>query len=215
MKLICFPHYTAGGLFCDIFNRMFSEQQSYGGLNNPYHGLGKINNDAIVLTDYDVDQFNSQVEPYVSTDLTIGTHCWPGRLNLDQYELTINITTATFRSRAYRWLRVYYHYYVKTDPWQAVSGIDRIDKERETAKSYLEPFVPVDHPTCRNLEFSEIVDNTAEFQSLVKDYDFAPHIQRWSKVNDFLYDSDVWNSQAMRRFHEAELEIKLNKHYAY
>jgi len=116
MKLICFPHYTAGGLLCDIFNNMFSKQHPNGGLNNPYHSVGKIGDHSSVLIDYDVDQLNKKIKQYINTDSTIGTHCWPGQLNLDQFELTINITTATFRSRAYRWARAYHHTMLKVNP---------------------------------------------------------------------------------------------------
>ncbi|CAB4138134.1 hypothetical protein UFOVP328_327 [uncultured Caudovirales phage] len=215
MKLICFPHYTAGGLLCDILNNLFSEQHSNGGLNNPYHSIGKIGDHATVMVDYDVDQLNKKIKQYVDTDVTIGTHCWPGQLDLDQFELTINITTATFRSRAYRWARAYHHYYVKSEPWTAVSGMDRIDKERETAKNYLQSFLPVNHARCHNLEFSEIVDNTAEFQTLMQEHDFLPHMDRWTKLNDFLYQDNFWNSAPVHRLHQAELEVNLNKYYVY
>jgi len=215
MKLICFPHYTAGGLLCDIFNNIFSKQHSNGGLNNPYHNVGKIGDHSSVLIDYDLDQLNKKIKQYINTDSTIGTHCWPGQLNLDQFELTINITTATFRSRAYRWARAYHHYYVKSQPWLAVSGMDRIDKERETAKNYLQPFLPVEHARCHNIEFSEIVDNTIEFQTLLQTHNFLPHMNRWIGLNKFLYQPNFWNSAPMHRFHQAELEINLNKHYVY
>jgi hypothetical protein len=89
----------------------------------------------------------------------------------------------------------------------------RIDKERETAKNYLQSFQPV--PGCHNIEFSEIVDNTTEFQTLVKNYDFVPHITRWQELNNFLYHCDIWNSVAVYRFHEAEAEVNLNRYYVY
>lgn len=215
MNLIAFPHYTCGGLLCDIFNNMFSEQASNGGLNNPYHGIGKISDADTVLLDYNVELFNDRIKKFADTDIYIGTHCWPGLLNLNQFSQTINITTMTFRSRAYRWIRAYHHYYVKSQPWLTVSGIQRIDKERETAKNYLISFPTVDNPHCHNIEFSEIVDNTAEFQSLVKNYNFIPHYDRWTKLNDFLYKSDIWNSCAIQRLHEAESEISLKKYYVY
>jgi hypothetical protein len=215
MNLIAFPHYTCGGLLCDIFNNMFSEQNSLGGLNNLYHSIGKFGDTDTVFLDYDVELFNDRIKKYINTDVYIGTHCWPGLLNLDQFDQIINITTLTFRSRAYRWVRAYHHYYVKSEPWLSETGMQRIDKERETAKNYLTAFPLVNGPRVHNIEFSEIVDNTVEFQLLVKNYDFRPHIQRWIKLNDFLYDPEIWNSSAIRRFHEAELEVNLNKYYVY
>ena len=78
------------------------------------------------------------------------------------------ITTTTSRSKIYRWTRANYHYYEKSVPWQSTHGMDRIDKERETAKNYLKPFLPVFGANTVNIEFSEIVEQTPQFLNLVK-----------------------------------------------
>jgi hypothetical protein len=56
MNLICFPHYTCGGLLCDILNGTFSEITSDGGVNSIGHGLGKIGDSDTVMIDYDPDR---------------------------------------------------------------------------------------------------------------------------------------------------------------
>ena len=42
MNLICFPHYTCGGVLCDILNQTFSPVLSHGGLGSIHHAIGKI-----------------------------------------------------------------------------------------------------------------------------------------------------------------------------
>lgn len=215
MNLICFPHYTCGGLLCDIFNNMFSEPNPHGGLGNFYHRVGGIGDTATVMTEYHAETLIKKLEQYKDTDYYIGTHCWPGRLDLNQFKKTIIVTTTTFRSKAYRWIRAYHHYFSKSDPWLEVSGQSRIDKERETAKNYLESFLPVNHAQCCNIEFSEVVDDTTEFRHLVGCCDVERHINRWRDLNNFLYSPSLWNSAPIQRLHEAEFEFNLNRYYAY
>ena len=59
------------------------------------------------------------------------------------------------------------------------------------------------------------MDNTAEFQTLMQEHDFLPHMDRWTKLNDFLYQDNFWNSAPVHRLHQAELEVNLNKYYVY
>jgi hypothetical protein len=42
MNLICFPHYTCGGLLCDIMEDTMSEFADNGGIASPTHNVGKI-----------------------------------------------------------------------------------------------------------------------------------------------------------------------------
>lgn len=217
MNLICFPHYTCGGLLCDIFQGTFSKVAPNGGIASLNHAIGKIGDADEVFDNYDAAKFLSQLNNagLAHTDWA-GTHCWPGILsdtsNLNQ---VLVVTTTTFRSKIYRWVRAYHHYYLKSLPWLAVSGMDRIDKERETAKNYLKPFLPVTGPNVINIEFAEIVEQTQEFKNLVKEFDIGPHLARWQSLNSFLYANDIWNSDAVTRYYEAELEVNLNRYYIY
>lgn len=212
MNLICFPHYTCGGLLCDIFSNTFSSVGKHGGINSISHSYGKIGDSSSVHTDFDVNKFYQAIS-MVKSDAWVGTHCHPAQLDHSKFDKIILITTSTYRSRLYRWIRAYNHYYLKSEPWLAVSGQDRIDKERETAKNYLLPFTPIKNAI--NLEFSEVVDTTVEFLSLLPLNNISKDINRWKSINSFLYNKDIWNSTPVKRYHEAELEVNLQKCYVY
>lgn len=216
MNLICFPHYTCGGLLCDIFNQTFSNITPLGGVNSIAHAVGKIGDADTVLINYDQQRFSTFIQELDADYIGwIGTHCWPGKLDLSMVQQVLVITTTTSRSKLYRWARAYHHYYLKSDLWNSVSGQQRIDKERETAKNYLSSFEPVDQPNVINLEFAEVVENSVEFQKLITQYDTDRHLDRWRNVNNFLYETDIWTSNAFQRFYEAESEYGLGKHYVY
>lgn len=215
MKLVCFPHYTCGGLLCDILNHTRHGIASNGGISSPHHNLGKMGDSDTVLTEYNVDQFMSKISKISSPGWT-GTHNWPGLLPLDQFDQVINVTTVTHRSQIYRWLRAYQFYYLESKPWLEQHGQARIDKERETAKNYLVPFEPVAHRNVINLEFSEVVEHQPSFANLIRDHKAAGNnIQGWQQQNDFLYSLPPWTKVASTRFHEAEFEVKLNTYYEY
>jgi hypothetical protein len=217
MNLICFPHYTCGGLLCDILNGTFSAVASDMGIGSREHGMAKIGDCTTVFDRYDPEKLLSrinQLQQTVNDNTWVGTHCWPGLIDTSVLNQVIVVTTTTYRSKLYRWIRAYYHYYEKSDPWLAVSGQARIDKERETAKSYLVPFLPVDNKNIINIEFAEIVETSTEFLKLINGLDIAHHMDRWKLINHFLYDN-VWLDASARRFHEAELETILGRYYVY
>jgi hypothetical protein len=215
MNLICFPHYTCGGLLCDIFQQTFSPVSSHGGIESFSHNIGKIGDSESVFDQFDTDLFNSTIQNLKDQNVWIGTHCWPGKIDLSDFDRVVLITTTTFRSKLYRWIRAYHHYYISSGPWIAKIDQDRIDKERETAKNYLKPFLPVHADNVVNLEFSEVVEVSQEFKRLVESVDYQLHMNRWKELNDFLYDADIWNSPPVKRFYEAEFEIELKKFYQY
>jgi hypothetical protein len=97
-------------------------------------------------------------------------------------------------------------------PWQ-LSGMNLIDKQRETAKNYVVPFTPVGKAI--NIEFSEIVENSIQFQHLISGHDAHNSLHRWREVNAFLYAADFWQSIPVQRYYEAELELSLNQSYVY
>jgi hypothetical protein len=212
MRLVCFPHYTCGGLLCDLLNHKVSKTGKNGGVDSVQHNLGKIGDSDSVFCNYDVDQLMQRLAT-VKAQNWIGTHCWPGPLPLDKFDQIINITTATYRSRLYRWVRAYHLYYSHSEPWLSQHEQFRVDKERETAKNYLIAFDPVSHSQVINVEFSEIVEQQPSFMRLVNCHSDA--LRQWRSANSFLYSQDLWSSTAAARFHEAELETQLSTQYVY
>ena len=215
-NLLCFPHYTCGGLLCDIMADTFSPLAANGGISSINHSLGKISDSDTIFDNFNSAEVLSDLKKIkVDKDCWVGTHCWPGLLDTSQFGQIIAITTTTYRSKLYRWIRAYHHYYKKSEPWLAVSGMDKVDKERETAKNYIKPFLPVTGLNVVNVEFAEIVESSQLFNNLIANYTASKHMQRWKKVNNFLYDKKIWNSDPVKRYYEAELEANLNQHYVY
>ena len=64
MKLVCFPHYTAGGLLCDILQGKFSVIGTNNGINSNEHSLGKIGDSDTVYTDFDAEILTRKCLPY-------------------------------------------------------------------------------------------------------------------------------------------------------
>jgi hypothetical protein len=214
MNLVCFPHYTCGGLLIDILSDTFSPlNPQSNGINSVQHNLGKIGDSDTVQTEFDTARFvNRLLDLKLPDDEWVGTHVWPGNVDLAPFNQVICVTTMTYRSRIYRWARAFYHYYANSTPWQ-LSGMDLVDKQRETAKNYVLPFKPVD--TVINIEFSEIVENSPNFQQLVTEHSTQASLTRWREVNGFLYAADFWQSIPVQRYYEAELELSLGQSYVY
>ncbi len=213
-NLIAFPHYTCGGLLCDILNNTWSKIGNKGDIRSLHHGLGKLGDADTVLTDYDTQELIAKLKKLtVPTGTWIGTHCWPTEELINQVDQVFVISTATSRSQIYRWARTYYHYF--RPQWTELQGMERVDKLRETAKNYVVPFLPVQHPKVINLEFADVVENSEEFQHAINYRDVKDHITRWREINFFLYEQDFWNSDAAKSFYQAEHEIKLGRYYRY
>jgi hypothetical protein len=213
MKLVCFPHYTCGGLLCDILNNTFSTVSPNGGINSRHHSFGKIGDVDTVQINFDPEKLMQIMSQKLLGDNSwIGTHCWPGALPLDQFERIISITTTTWKSKLYRWTRSYHHYF--SPRWTHLTGMAEIDKIRETAKNYHVAFDPVMADNVINIEFADIVENTQEFKHIVKDHSIERHIERWQSINNFLY-TDIWNAQSTHAFYQAEVEINLQRYYTY
>lgn len=215
MNLIAYPHYTCGGLLCDILNNTFSPIGAHGGIANPSHNRAKIGDSLTVFDTYDPKHFEEWVEQFHGITGWVGTHCWPGLNDVSKFDNVILVTTTTYRSKIYRWARAYYHYYTPSRQWAELSGMFRIDKERETAKNYVQPFSPINGSNIVNIEFSEVVEETGNFTALVQDYNSQLHLDRWKNVNNFLYDDKFWTSTPVQRYYEAELEVNLNSFYRY
>jgi len=213
MKLICFPHYTCGGLLCDILNHTFSPIGAHGGIHSLQHVFGKIGDTDTVQTDVDLKELIGKLsQKLLDNNVWHGTHCWPGALPLDKFERIISVTTMTWKSKLYRWTRAYHHYFAPQ--WVHLSGMSAIDKMRETAKNYHIAFDSVVADNVVNIEFADIVENTQEFKHIVKDFSIERHMDRWQDINNFLY-ADIWNAQSTRVFHQAEVELNLQRYYRY
>ena len=215
MNLICFPHYTCGGLLCDIFENTFSDIGSNGGLMSFSHQVGKIGDSADIFDDFDVNIFNDIIKN--ANNEYIGTHCHPLKLNLVNFKQVYVITTTTFKSKIYRWARAYHHYFSRSNEWQNLDILARIDKERETAKNYIKSFNPVVANNVINIEFAEVVEKSLGFQRITTGIgtNVNDHMDRWRSNNKFLYDQNFWTSNIVQRFYEAEYEVSLNQQYVY
>lgn len=197
---------------CDIMTNKFSPVAANGGIDSIEHGVGKIGDTNSVLVDYSVEEFMASVQQ-VPQDAWVGTHCWPGKLPLESFRRVIVITTSTYRSQIYRWLRAYHHYF--QPQWQDLSGMELTDKTRETAKNYVTAFDPVYDVRVENLEFADVVEQTAEFKHVTKNCEIQPHMQRWIQLNEFLYSNDLWNNPLVQEFSRAQHEIHLQRYYRY
>ena len=124
MNLICFPHYTCGGLLCDILSdKLSSVDTNRGAISSLEHSIGKIGDSDSVLADFDTLAFLNALDNLkLDNNTYVGTHCWPGNINTNRFNNVICITTTTHRSRVYRWARCFYHYYQKSKPWQLSGG---------------------------------------------------------------------------------------------
>lgn len=213
IKIVSFAHYTCGGLLCDMLNQTFSPLAANGGIASIQHNIGKIGDADSVMENFDQQQFLQHVQK-ANTTHWVGTHCWLGNVDLDSVDQVINVTTETYRSRLLRWIRAYQLYYLDSVPWRGLTGMQQIDKQRETAKNYLKPFKRIDHSRVINLEFADVVDHAPTLQAVVTG-DIESHVQRWQQANYFLFDQNLWTSTAATRFYEAEYEVAVGQAYTY
>jgi hypothetical protein len=212
-NLICFPHYTCGGLLSDILNNQFSIVTEQGAIVNPKSNKGKIGDTDTIHDQPDVEKIMSAIESMMHLDVWIETHACPSALPLHKFDKVIAITTSTSRSKLYRWSRVYHHYFLPQ--WQQLSGMQLIDKARETAKNYIVPFLPVQAPDLVNIEFSDFVEFTAEAQQVIGNADYQNSMERWRKINKFLYVENFWNTFECQVFYQAEHEHYMQRCYRY
>lgn len=219
MKLICAPHYTCSGILTDMLlgTNNFDGHKTFGGY---HHHVGKVGDSQLV---HDNDSVYDSYDPTIVMNTIknrtfdrnnwISTHCWPGLLPLSEFDKIINITTTTFKSKIYRWIRVYTHYYM--GEWGELYGFERIDKMRSTAKNYLKPSIPVNQSPVYNLEFFDFVHDTQELKNVMQDIQYKELHDQWSRVNEFLYSDKLWNSELVDIFCQAEFEVNMQRYYIY
>jgi hypothetical protein len=212
MKIVSFPHYTCGGLLCDILNETYSPIGNHGGILSIAHSIGKIGDSDSVYDSFDIQELYDVLK--ISDPNTwVGTHCWLGNNDINQDTQIINVTTVTYKSRLYRWVRAWYHYYLHSRPWKDYKGAI-IDKQRETAKNYLSAAKPIHKKNFINIEFADIVEYQPALRKLTQN-SIDDHMFRWKQVNHFLYDDNIWMSAPAQRFHEAEHETLTKQCYIY
>lgn len=171
------------------------------------HEVGKIGDSDTVYDRYDAQELYQRTESWPE-HAWLGSHCWPGLLDASRFGSIIAVTTQTHRSRIYRWLRAYHLYFAPSPAWQMLQGMDLTDKGRETAKNYCRSFDPVTAGSrVINLEFSDVVEGSARFKHVMQDLQWQTHLERWQQANPWLYQEDLWNSAAVRLYHEAEYEL--------
>jgi hypothetical protein len=189
-----------------------------GGIQSINHSIGKIgdtNSVFVEVVQKDVDLIiNNAKSINLPDNAWIGTHCWLGNVRFNNFGTIINITTETTKSKLYRWLRAYHHYFAPALQGSIMSELEEIDKMRENAKQYLIPFVKIQGKNVINLEFFDVVENTTKFKHTVQT-STAKHLKRWQQINSFLYEQELWNSFPAKRFFEAEYETVLEADYMY
>ena len=208
MNLVCFPHYTAGGLLCEILNSSESSIGKNGGFTNDLHSIGKIGDSDSIFDEYNVNELYEKLE---NSDLKnndwIGTHCWPGKLDLTKFNKIINITTVTYRSKLFRWARAYELYFKNSEDFTKLSESEKLVKIKVIVQNYIKPFLPIHGVNTINIEFSSIVDCDLYAKQLINDNN---RYNLWKTHNDFLYNSTLWNLDIAKWFNEAEYNSVIN-----
>lgn len=217
MNLVCYPHYAAGGLICNILNNQPNTSVTSPTLAG--HGEHKlfIGDSPDVFDEYSVELFNQTHQSIVGQPnllAWIGTHCHPKLLDQTMFELILSITTSSIKSKLYRWIRVYNLYFAQR--WTQLSHAEQDDKMRTTAKSYLIPFYQCSYPNAVNLELSDIVEKTPRFTRLC--HHLAGNcdlnkVDQWLEHNSFL--TNFTNTKEYEFFMQAEYEVSTQQSYEF
>jgi hypothetical protein len=221
MNLVCYPHYTGGGLLCNILNKTPEFRTKIGETVTSMEHFLFIGDNWSVYDSYDVAEFDQTYEKVFKQGFNpdwlskrfLGTHCHPILLDTAKFSNVISITTESLQSKLYRWLRAYNLFF--KPQWEQYTGMGRIDLMRETAKSYLTPFYQCDKPNIHHIEFSDIVNKTSKLTTLCQHLVVDPDLSRvdtWVEKNQFIFSRDTpeYNS-----FMEADYEVSTKEHYAY
>lgn len=195
LNLICFPHFTCGGLLTTMLNdEMGVVVEDRQIVSSWRHQFGKriVFNNACdnesVFRLYNTERFLKEITCIPNIGW-ISTHCWPGPLILhdsfNKIDQILNITTVTLQSRLLREHRV-----------RALSPhINDYTKHSTIVNdSYAISAEPVFHKKIINLEFSDVVFCTGTFIDIVnllapnRTIPLETHMDRWRKLNYFLYE---------------------------
>lgn len=198
MNLISYPAWTCGGLFCDILNQTLSPLDNNGGMGLPYHkGL-------LIVHGPDTDNNDLLQEKINNTNLDqniwAGTHTYPNKIDLSQFDNVIVINLTTADSILYRYARVFY---------QCLYG-NGINGDRSLSDP--KKWNMVNNPllsgrNVENIEFEDVVlwENSIEklFKSYMYNYSSAFISNRkkaWMELNSFLYDKTFMKKCCHRLF---------------
>jgi hypothetical protein len=218
MNLITFPHFTAGTMMVIYLT---SVQYKFNTTS------GEFNCSLAKKLGVDNESFSTKVQSAqiykesVLQNSRFGWSCTHSSLagqDISMFDTVLNISTTTFKSRFYRWARCFHQYYMRSAPWQEQTQETIRDKMRETAKNYLLAYPLHTAPNAINLEFSDIVEETAEFKYMMHELGANLNlnlIEQWKKYNSFLYNSEIWKSLEFDVYCEAEYEHNLEKHFRY
>ena len=218
MNLVCYPHYAAGGLICNILNQPPQSGSHISATVSSLEHVLFIGDNWTVYDDFGPAEFEKKrlevLKTYSPNKPWLGTHCHPKLIDLSNFNKTISITTDSIQSQLYRWLRAYNLYF--KPQWVKYAGMERVDLMRETAKSYLTPFYHCEKNGLVEIELSDIVNKTPKFvklcNSMTNDPDFGK-VDVWLEHNNFLLDHI--NTAEYNSFLEAEYEISTNQLYEY
>jgi hypothetical protein len=201
VNLVCFPHYTCGGLFCDILNKESSKFGNSYNIESFKHSIGKAppknyyngtGFDKEVLYNRTLysneNRHGVQISP--ESKHWLGSHCWPGEFDTSLYDNIILITTENERSKLYRYARVFYTMIAGKYPL--------VSKPKRPAdiQSYKTlGYQTVVAKNIYNLEFEDVVDWKQNVEELLLQFtgkEFIHHMYRrrdaWKQVNNFLFD---------------------------
>jgi hypothetical protein len=217
VNLVCYPHYAAGGLVCNILNNQPNTNiTSATLLGHGEHELF-IGDSDDVFDEYSVEAFNKKYQALLGRDSLLpwqGTHCHPKLLDQAMFESILSITTASIKSKLYRWIRVYNLYFAQK--WTQLPRAQHDDKMRSTAKSYLLPFYQCNYSNAFNLEFSDIVEKTPRFTRLCRhlagNCDLTK-VDQWLEHNSFL--TNFTSTKEYEFFMQAEYEISTQQAYEF
>jgi hypothetical protein len=218
MNLVCYPHYAAGGLICNILNQPpDSGSHISSTVENLEHFLF-IGDNWTVYDDFDVADFELKrqevLKHYRPIRPWLGTHCHPQPLDTSTFVHVVTINTESIESQLFRWLRAYNLYF--KPQWTEYSGIERQDLMRETAKSYLKPFYKTNRNNIHNIELHDIVKTTAKFIRLCNTLSNNPDltkVDKWLEGNSFLVNYQ--STPEYDSFMQADYEVSTQEHYEY
>jgi len=204
MNLICFPHYTCGGFFCDLLNKETSPIGKSNNIESAKHNIGKVppknsyngtgvDEVELYLKTLYQNEYVRGVFISPSSNAWLGTHCWPGNFDTSLYNNILLITTENKMSRLYRYARVFY---------TMIAGVFAYNPKPQRPtdiKSYKTlGYDKVIADNVYNLEFEDVVEwkpNVEELLLKFIDHTFIGHIharrKTWVELNDFLYDRRI------------------------
>jgi hypothetical protein len=177
MNLVCFANHTGGGIVCDLLNNANSPLSGIR-VRSTAHGVLKMGDTGRVHRQFDKDHWQflkQQVEtdPFLSKSW-VGTHCHPSCIPdvyLNEFTKIIAITTETWESKWYRYLRLVH------------GNLQPTKMPIEESASYLVAETFESHAKCVNIEFKEVVNG-----NFVKAFALNTEtFNKWTEANNFLY----------------------------